>query len=733
MPNGETPPSGVDRLGTKIQNFLEGTPPFSWMLSADDVVRDRGEELAHWFEVDGIPRMQGRHLDWYHRSLLALLYVPFGIDAVGIKAPESPGESVFANPSQTIGNAMRSAFDNPVVGELSQMFGAVFVDPVLATLEAGITESPDEPLAGARAFYSVMTGVGAASGLASAAIEAATAGQVENGGKILENMYWNFGLGFLGWQTLAPLLENGLQPPLRRHYNEKFRPERFSSSQMSDLFALGEVSADEVRSELRAVGWRDQDIEQWIKLSYRALSEGDVWKLYHDGAIDKAQVDQRLRALGFNPDDLDLLHKANETGDTEEFKDVLLSTAKNAYTNDLLSRDDFERILRDQKRTDEEITLQVALLDMQKAESAASFSRSEIRQLYASRTIAKPEAVAYLIKTDLEPEQAELLLSGWEAADAPEPLRINQATIREAFTDGVLSRAAAKERLVTVGYLTDEAELLIRTWETEVAPAEPVPGPRGAGALSLSVLSQFGAAGLIGESAMAARPEFEIYSTEDRAKLITLIFSAPTIGATELSESVLVEAYRFAILSRDDLRERLAERGLSESDVTLALEVIDAQIGEGREGEITGTVKRPSVGSLQLALQRGLIEEGYFKSQLLELGFNADAVQIYLFNAQYQAPARPRDLPRATVMALYRDQDIGRADTQYRLVKLGYTVNDAQLLIKNERLAPVDTEVGEAYLAGLMFAVDARVWFEEFGFTVEVIDNFFAEFPPGAA
>lgn len=730
MTNGNGEPTGTQRLGERLQDWFVSLADFLGIGPRLLEIHSRKEEVLDWFSIEGIPRMRGKHLDWAWQAVFAILYWPTGIDLIGVKEPVPPGPSLYDNPSQAVGDTLRAVMENSTVAEIAQTLGAFVTDPVLGALEAGLEAGEDNPHEAARAFHGVVAGISSVSGLTSTVVEAATAGQIDNAGQALEGLYWNLGLGFLGWQTLAPLLENGLQPPLRRHYNKKYRPERFTAAQMSDLFALGKVSAQDVRDVLVANGWRDDDIQQWIDLSYRNLSEGDVWALYHDGILSKSQTDQRLRALGYNPDDLSLLHKANEETDTSEVKDVLLSTAKNAYKEDLISVDDFTRILREQKRTEEEITLQLALLDMQKAEVKAEFSRSEVRQLYRSRTIARPEAVSYLVKTDLQADQAELLLNSWEEEDAPEPLRINQSTIREAFTDGVLTRSEAKDRLEGVGYQGDDAELLLQTWETEAAPTAPVPGPRGEGALSLSVLAQFAAAGLITETAMAARPELERFDQEDRDKLIVLMYTVPPVSPTELSESILVEAYRFAILSREDLAERLAERGLSESDVALALEVVDRQIEEEREGQITGTIRRPSVGSLQLALQRGLIDEGQFQAQLQELGFTDDAVRIYLFNAQYQAPAKPANLTRATVLNLYRDNDITRSDCQYRLVKLGYTVADAQLLIKNQRLTPADTEVGEAYLSGLMFATDARVWFEDFGFDQESIDQFFDQFPP---
>lgn len=730
MPNG-TDGTGFVRLGDRLREWLRTLSPWTYISAYFDAVDIRMEELRQWLVVEGIPRAQGRHIDWAWQMLFAGLYPPTGLDFIGVKTPEAPGKSFWEDPSDALGQTLRGALGNPVVVEFEQILGSLITDSVLSSLEVGLEQAETNPLEAARSFHGAVSSISVVSGLFSTIVEAITAGQIENAGDMIQGMYWNLGLGFLGWQTLAPLLENGLQPPLQRHYNRQYHPQRFNASQMADLFALGEASADDVRETLRDLGWRDEDISQWIRLSYRALSEGDVWSLYHNGDISQSAVESRLRALGYNPEDFGLIFKANEPDASKETKDILLSTAKNAYKKDLISADDFANILRDQDRPEQEVQLQLSLLNMQKAEAQADFTRSEVRTLYNSRVIAEVEAVTYLIETGLTAEQAGKLIDAWAVEDAPKPVRINQSTLREAFTDGVLTRAQAQSKLNELGYTSQDADLIVTTWETETLPVGPVPGPTGAGALSLSLLSQMAAAGLINEAMMLQRPELNKYSDDDRARIVQLMYDAPTTGVTELAESVLVDAYRFDIIDRSALRQAFIDRGLPVDEVELGLQVIDRQIAEERQAEIEGTIRRPSVGALQLALQREIITVEQFTARMTELGFDQDAVQLYLLNAQYQAPAKPKQLTAAQALRLYEDGDIVRSEAQYRLVQLGYTVKDAQLLIKNVRLSPIDTEVGEAYLAGLISYQGALEYFDEQEFSQEQIGAFFEAYPAG--
>jgi hypothetical protein len=725
-------PGGTHGLGDILQDWLKGIPPWSWQEMWQAGFDKRRVEVVKWFVVTGVPLMKGRHWDWAWQAIMTLVYMVFGVDPIGIKTPVSPGPSFFDDPVGEVKRLTDTIQNNKNVADLEQFIGSLTTDRVMAVVRKyADMESPD-PRAfenEAQGMLRLPTVIGV---LLEMGVEVASAGQIRGIGQLLMNLESSSGMQHMMNAAVMPLFRSGIQPKLDRFYNRQYHPERFSAAQISDLFALGKRSADEVRAVLRDTGWRDEDIQAWIDLSYRTVSESDLWTLYHAGQVAKPEMDARLRALGYRPEDMALVYKANPGDEAKGAKDVLLSTAKSAYKNDLISESDFRRILQEQKYVPQEIELQLQLLNLQRTTDESEFNRGEIRILYSNRVIARPEAESYLTLTGMTASQAGLLVSAWDKADSPAPVRINQATIREAFYDGVLTREESKKRLTEVGYDSPDAELMVKTWEIESLPRVAAPGPRGAGALTLGQIADLIAAGLLNRAEALARPELERYAEADRLNLVELMVRQPATQRLDVSQSVLVEAYRLNLLTRADFYDRLLERGLSAEDAELTLVTIDAQLAEEAAGITSGTLKRPSVGALQLALQRGLLTVEEFRSILMNLGFNDDAIAIYSFNAQYQAPAKPQALPRTTVLDLYVKGKIGRADTQYRLVGLGYTVKDAQLLIEAEMVKPEDSEVAQAYLAGYVSEAAAGTWLLEAGFSAAEIQVFFRQYPAAA-
>jgi len=719
-------PGGNRGLGDILHEWLKGIPPWSWHDTWLVGFDSRRVEVIHWITVTGVPLMKGRHWDWAWQMIMTLPYMILGVDFIGIKAPKKPPPSVFEDPSKAIADAIHTAAASDIVKELTQVMGVLVTEPVVAALEKGFTEGQDDPLNAARTFHGTMMGVSMLGGLATAATEGSSMGIIRAIGPMMQAMYWNLGLGFLGWQTLAPLLENGLQPGLRTHYMRKFRNTRFTAAQMGDLYALGKAKAEEVKETLTDLGWRDADISRWIDLSYRKLSEGDVFKLYNNKDMSKVEADDRLRGLGYKPSDLDLLYRLNESDIDNKTKEVLISTAKSALSEMLISESEFRDILRAQKYQEREIDLEIALIRLQAEKSSLALRQSDIHTLYKGRQITRGEAVANLVKVGMSNDTATKMAAAWDELDAPAALRINQSTIRAAYVAGVLSRGQAQEKLTGVGYSQADSTLLVDTWDMTLRQAGQTPGQPILSKISLSDLAEMVKHGLMTREQLAGRVELARFSADDRAKLIELILTYKgIISATGPGQSLLLAAYSYGLIDRAELVRRLEDAGLSADDANLVADTEDARLSERAAAEAEARAKRPSVGSLQLALQRGIVTESEFDTEMAALGFGAPAIALYRLNAQYQAPVAPRKLTKAELISLYKAAKLARSEVLARLGEIGYTIEDAALIVAEVGLTPQDTEMGQAFIAGYVTPEAAREWLTGTGFTTEEIDIFF--------
>jgi hypothetical protein len=426
-------------------------------------------------------------------------------------------------------------------------------------------------------------------------------------------------------------------------------------------------------------------------------------------------------------------------------------------------------MLREMKYADREIELQIQLLSTEKEEEDRDLTTGQIKELYNQRVIGRDEAKNGLVEIRYRADVAEQLIKAWDNEALPKMARINRGTITEGYVNGALSRAEALNLLQKeAGYTSQNAELILKIEDASVAGRGQPTEPTGT-AVSISQLTAFAQNNLITRAEMETRQELARFETTDRAKIIELMFQAPieepvllgpevlldafrrgiideatlrtrllALGlttvdidlliarlATQLAPSLLAQAYVYGLMSRVDLASRLAGAGLSAADVELFIRTVELD-NPAVFGEFTANfVKRPSVGSLQLALQRGLIDEPQFRERLSQQGYSEDAVNIYLFNAQYQAPASPRQLTKGEILSLYVDEKLTRQQALQRLQQLGYTIEDATLLVEQKAQNPQDTEVGQAYIAGLIDQFGAASFLTDYGFTVDQIDGFF--------
>jgi hypothetical protein len=716
------------RFGDRLVDWLNTIPPWSWYNTYTLNFNKRLLEFAEWGVTTGVPLMKGYHPTWYWQVLFAYFYLVFGVDIVGVKKPVEPPPSPLADPAKAIADAIDLAAKSDLVKDLTKTMGTLITEPVVAALERGFVEGQDDPLDAARTFHGVTMGISMLGGVASSLTEGASMGLIRAIGPMMQAMYWNLGLGFLGWQTLAPLLENGLQPALRTHYMRKFRNTRFTAAQMGDLYALGRAGADEVRDTLRDLGWRDEDIARWIALSYRKLSEGDIWKLYNAKALTKSEADSRLRALGYDPDDLNLLYRLNDEDIANQTKETLISTAKSALAEMLISENEFRDILRAQKYGEREIDLEVALIRLQAEKQSLALSQSNIHTLYKGRQITRGEAVSHLVKVGMSGDTAEKMVAAWDELDAPAALRINQSTIRAAYIAGVLSRGQASEKLRGVGYSQADSTLLLDTWDMTMQLAGQTPGQPTPARLSLADLADMVRYGLMTREQLESRAELARFSADDRAKLIELLLTYKgIIPVTGPGRGLLLSAYAYGLIDRGELIRRLEDTGLSADDATLVADTEDKHLAEIAAAREEARARRPSVGALQLALERGIITEAEFDSAMADLGFGASAIALYRLNAQYQAPVAPHKLTKAELISLYKSAKLSRSEVLARLGELGYTVEDAALIVAEVGLEPQDTEMGQAFIAGYVTEEAARAWLLGTGFSAAEVDTFISE------
>ena len=108
-------------------------------------------------------------------------------------------------------------------------------------------------------------------------------------GASVSGAYWQLGLGFMGWQTVAAPMRKGILEPLERALNATYRFENATAHQVCTLWERGLISTKDVITYLKNLGYDDVAIS--IITHYYALR---IYDRIVSARIDKLKLDRDL-------------------------------------------------------------------------------------------------------------------------------------------------------------------------------------------------------------------------------------------------------------------------------------------------------------------------------------------------------------------------------------------------------------------------------------------------------
>jgi len=577
--------------------------------------------------------------------------------------------------------AMNKVFTDPNIAGMAAVYGAAVVDPVLALLDTYAGVPDGDPLEFLRAVSGIGIELNVAAGLTDMAVSAVSGGTVQGVGEIFGRMYRATGMSHAGWHTSQTFLGATLLPRLQRYFAEKYRPRRFSASELRDLYALGEIGQADLTAAARSEGWREGDIAEWIKLAFKTLSESDVWDALHKGYKDWNWATARLRALGYDPADIPLLAQLNPMPPVNELTDVSKSTARAAYREGLISADALRTYLDFLHIKPEEIELIIGLENLQKEASDKRLSVGQVKSAWTSNVITDAEARHWLDLAGFPPEQIGVLLATWRAEIAPTFLKVNSGTVIGAYVEHIYNRQQAHDKLVSIGFSPEDATLELSLAELRNPEAFQPPAPPLPRLLTPGVLSELVFYGLMNPAQMQARLVELGYTDADA----TLLSEAARIRAMPtpkpLPYASIANAYVADLISRDVAEMKFRALGYTGDNVELILTTIEH---DNREIIVEPPPIRMKVlteGTLVDLTVAGVITIGELRTRLADLLYTqADIDLIAARVAQLMAPV-VKVLTEATVMRAYLAGVLTREAALARLIAMNYSPEDAEKVV----------------------------------------------------
>jgi hypothetical protein len=537
-----------------------------------------------------------------------------------------------------------------------------------------------------------------------------------------------------------------------------------SESKVQELYENKLISTSEAVKYLRAMGYSPQDITYVMKLwdvermrEQKSVMLSTARSAFQKGLIAESRFREILKDLRFTDEAIDLEVRLIRAKAAQEQADLTVSQIKDAFQKGVVGEPETRKALLDMGYSTDEVAVLIetwkagakpkvlrlnktTILDALSAgvidemtarrkmqelgygpEDIEIIIRTHYRQserkppvlpvsyiasAYKAGLISRSEAVARLRDRGMPDSDIELVL---KLASYEAPLTLSSESIASAYVKGVLTLGEATVRLIELGMSETDAALYLRTAKAEA--------PRQEKRLSVSYLAAALNAGLIDKETFTSRVKELGYTDEDVALLLNLAtFESPE----PVRPAAVLGAYRYGVISRQQAVEHLRASGMSEEEITLRLDTIEAQIARERP--------TPSLSALMAALSADIISQVEFADRLEKMGYTPEDIDIFIKMATYEVPPSETPLTKTEILNAYKNLIFSRGEAMARLTSKGYSVADAEVLIKLQGLKPMDTVIHKLVQWGLMRLEDALEAFRRLGFPPTDIEEYAAMF-----
>jgi hypothetical protein len=603
-----------------------------------------------------------------------------------------------------------------------EAIGATISEPIFAAISGLQLQEGEDPESFLRRIYGVAASLIIIPGIAAGAVELAGIGQLESATTIVQTLTQGLGISVMGGGAAGAMMESGVIPDLRRAMHKRFRPARFSVSELKDLYTLGMIDEPRMMEEGKAQGWRDDDLKKWVHLAFRTLSETDIWQAYFSERMSHDEVARRLRALGYDPADLELLFDLNKKQEIVEAETVMLSTAKRSFKEQVIGEAEFRELLAKLGKIPREIELQVQIILHQQEEDIKRLTISQLKAAWEVNELTDAEVSHWLSGYEYSPAQVDLLLRTWKADLEPVFRKLNKGTILGAYVEGVLDRTQAFRKLQEVGFADADARLELDLAEARAPEAFGKPAPKLSRQLAPGTLADLLAAAFITPDDMLARLVALGYEQAD-AELLT---AAAVLRAEKeprpLTQSVVERAYVAGVIDRGRALARLVDMDFAPEAAETILQTVEAENPVVFSPESVQALRVPSATALTEALRAGIIDELTYYARMTEGGYDRATADMYLNLAIRSERKKEKTLTAAQILEAYSRDFFNRAQAMARLTALGYGEADATLLLRFEKSGLEDSEPWKLLLSGALAPEDAFAQLSGLGFTMKEIE-----------
>lgn len=470
---------------------------------------------------------------------------------------------LYTNPTQYFIDVARQIGNNPAVMDVSNQLGDMMVTFVMAPLDMLLDRGNVDPQSALKLVVGRLAAINLSVSIVAVAAETTGLGQLESVATMLAKVVDTLDLQGIMHEVIRPITQHGYYEFARRYYQRKYRPGRFSAGDYMSLYSARRLTSSEFYDRMADQGYPDSEIDDALFLAEQKPSVGDALDAYNLGIIGLDRLVTMLHERGYSADAVTFLVQLNDKRQQQADLNSIASEAFTAYKKAAISEADFRRIRASAGIPQERIELEVQVTNLSRQADKTDLTIGSIHNAYLSNVLARVEADKYLSDNGVDADARRVLLLTWDEEKSPKVLRLNSGTIIGAFSSGIFTYDEALKKLVSVGWGTDDANVML-----EIARKRMSKQPR-----QLSELDIVGAYinGLLNYDEAVSKL-VAIGLTDNDAKLvIELRTLSPQTTVRNLSEARVIKLLALGVFDEDEAIRRLVMDGYDEQTAQLAI------------------------------------------------------------------------------------------------------------------------------------------------------------------
>lgn len=253
---------------------------------------------------------------------------------------------------------------------------------------------------------------------------------------------------------------NGLRPEdfdwLHETYGSPASP-----TQMDELWNRGYVSQEQVEQAYREGRTKDKYISPLLHLKEKMPEVRQVIKMIGTGAVTPARGAELMRHQGYSAENVEALIHSATSGQVVKEKELAIGQISELYHDKAITEGDALAYLRTIGVHEANAKLILAIIDLKRERTLLEAAVKALRPAYVSRHINQSEVSIAMDKLKVPPEQRDFYLELWAIERANTRKVLTAEQVQKAYKKKLITAENAAERLESLGYSKEDAELLV--------------------------------------------------------------------------------------------------------------------------------------------------------------------------------------------------------------------------------------------------------------------------------